>query len=175
MRSLQNETALSQMACSGVYDNSGCTEHRDQKSMKPENLDSVATILFEAVEGTIKRNVSMLLSSPSQNESPPSLSAAARTLLDFDTSRVGTEASNTLTTDNVPDVTDNNVQDIRQRLGFGASVNKQKVMRALSNIPPKLYIKLNRIDEGKKLEMQIRQSEKEVYLPYGKWKHTEKI
>ena len=163
------------MACSGVYDNSGCTEHRDQKSMKPENLDSVATILFEAVEGTIKRNVSMLLSSPSQNESPPSLSAAARTLLDFDTSRVGTEASNTLTTDNVPDVTDNNVQDIRQRLGFGASVNKQKVMRALSNIPPKLYIKLNRIDEGKKLEMQIRQSEKEVYLPYGKWKHTEKV
>jgi hypothetical protein len=69
---------LPRMACSSVYDHSGCTEHRDRRSMRPENLDSVATLLFEAVEGTIRRNVSLLLSSPSQNASPPSLSAAAR-------------------------------------------------------------------------------------------------
>ena len=50
VHSLQKEAVLSQMACSSVYDHSGCTRHRDWRNRQPENLDSVTTVLFEAVD-----------------------------------------------------------------------------------------------------------------------------
>ena len=61
----------------------------------------------------------------------------------------------------MPDVTDNNLQDICRRLGL-SNMSKQRVKRALSSIPPCLYQKLNPIEEGNKLEMQTRQYEIEL-------------
>ena len=108
VRSLQKEAALAQMGSSSVYDHSGCTAHRDRRyTQNPnlQNLDSVTTVLFQAVDA-----VEEAVEEAVEPESGSSATAA------------------------VPDVTDENICDIRRHLGLPPTTHKKRIKMVMEQI-----------------------------------------
>ena len=95
-----------------------------------------------------------LVSSPSQN-----LQAQDANLSQNSAAQILFGLRRNADTGDVPEVTNDNINEIRLKLGLESNVNIKRVQKTLKNISPDIYNKLSNVDEGNKLQMQCRQFE----------------
>ena len=162
------------------------TKHPNELLSSPSENTVAAVSPSQRVSSsqhTAAQTLAGLVSSPSENiqaqDATLSQNSAAQTLLRFcDMPTVSETRQNSHTntlhtvpevqfretqqnadTCNVPEVTDDNISEIRLKLGLESNVNIKRVQTTLKNISPDIYNKLSKVDEGNKLQMQNRQFE----------------